>query len=479
MFGNYLKIAIRNIIRAKLFSFINIIGLAIGMAGTLMIMTYVAGELSYENFHTNKNRIYRVATDFGQEGSRMPFASTVPALGPALVENLPEVENSVRFEWDPGSKIEYGDQVFGERNIFFVDESVFDIFSFSLICGSKTNVLDAPYSVVISEAVAGKYFGDDDPVGKSIIYNGEYPLKVTGVLKNIPPNTHLKCDFLVSWSTLGALGREYEQPWNQIMSTYTYLLLRRDADHDFLLAKMNELVRENAGEYMAGILTFKLQPLSGIHMNTDAIVDYGSKGNMTYVHVFGSVAILLLLIACFNFINLSTARYQRRMKEVGTRKVLGATRFQLVRQFLAESVCTTLIAVTISLLIFELGYPHLNSFLKTGTEISRYNIRYLYVLLPMIIIAVGFLAGSYPAFILSRYKPVDTFRGRGSPTGGQPILRKILVISQFAAAVILIITTVAIYKQIHFMKSTDLGFAIFTASRSAERVRRLYRAGQL
>jgi putative ABC transport system permease protein len=458
MIANYLKIAIRNIIRARLFSLINIIGLAIGMAGSLMIMTYVAGELNFESFHKNKDRIYRVATDFGQESSKMPFASTIPALGPALVEHVPEVENAVRFEWDSGSRIEYGDKSFRERNFFFVDESVFDVFSFELIRGSKSEALAAPYSVVISEAVAVKYFGDADPIGKSIIYNDEHPLKITGLIKNIPPNTHLKCDFLVSWSTLGALGREYEQPWNQVMSTYTYLLLKKNADQSRLLNKMKMLVQENAGEFMANILTFKLQPLSKIHMNADAIVDYGPKGNMTYVYVFGSVAILLLLIACFNFINLSTARYRKRMKEVGTRKVLGATRMQLVRQFLAESVCTTLIAVIISLLIFELCYPHLNSFLKTGTEISRYNIRYLYVFLPMIVIAVGFLAGSYPAFFLSRYKPVDTFRDKSSPTGGQSILRKIMVIAQFTAAVILIIITVAIYKQIHFMKNTDLGF---------------------
>lgn len=458
MFGNYLKIAIRNIIRARLFSVINIVGLAIGIAGTLMIMTYVAGELNFESFHANKNRIYRVATDFGQESSKMPFASTVPALGPALMETVPEVENAVRLEWDSRSRIEFGDKSFGEQNTFFVDESLFDIFSFGLARGTKSTALDEPFSVVISEDIADKYFGIESPIGKSLIYNGEHTLKITGVLKHIPPNTHLRCDVLISWSTLAALGREHEHPWNQISSTYTYLLIKRNADYDMLMDKINVLTKEHAGEYMASILTFKLQPLARIHMITDAIVDYGPKGNMTYVYVFGSVAILLLLIACFNFINLSTARYRRRMKEVGTRKVLGATRMQLVRQFLAESVCTTLIAVIISLLIFELCYPYLSSFLKTGTEISRYNVRYLYIFLPMIIMAVGFLAGSYPAFFLSRYKPVDTFRGRRARDSRQPFLRKILVISQFAAAVILIIITAAIFRQIDYMKNTDLGF---------------------
>jgi len=458
MLANYLKIALRNIIRSKLFSFINIIGLAVGMAGTLMIMSYVMGELSFENFHKNKDRIYRVATDFGQVGSKMPFAGAMPALGPAMKEQIPEVENSVRIQWDPSARIKFEEKSFIERNFFFADESVFDIFSFSLIRGAEETVLEEPFNMVLSERIAAKYFGDTDPIGKTLLYEGESAITVTGLIEDVPANTHLRCDFIVSYSTLEAIGLSSKNPWNQTGSDFTYILLEKNSSPDALVGKMDKLLRENAGDFFADLITFRLQPLTKIHMISDAIIDIGPKGNMTYIYVFSSMAFLLLLIACFNFVNLSTAKYQSRAKEVGMRKMVGATRFQLIKQFLMESVCTALLAIMFALLLYELCYPKLLSFLAADALIEQQNMTNLFIIIPAVVIAVGLLAGSYPAFFLSRYAPADVFKGNYPAIGGRPKIRRMLVIAQFAMAVMIISVTGILFKQIDFMKDTDLGF---------------------
>jgi len=214
MFKNYVKTALRNIFRTKAFSLINIIGLAIGMAGTLMILMYITSELSFENFHKNRKNIYRVGVEFGEEGSKMRFAGAMPALGPALVENFPEVDNTVRFVQDEHTKFEYNSRVFLEQNVFFADSTVFDVFSFKMLEGNPETALNEPYSLVMTEEFAKKLFGDESPLGKTLQYNSDFPVQVTGILKNIPSNTHLKCDYLMSFSSLEPLGRIPETPWN-------------------------------------------------------------------------------------------------------------------------------------------------------------------------------------------------------------------------------------------------------------------------
>ncbi len=245
MFKNYLKIAIRNISRTKVFSFINIAGLAIGMAGTLMMLMYVANELSYENFHKNRNQIFRVSVEYGDKNSKMRFAGAMPALGPALVEEFPEVENAVRFERDEHSMLEYDGKKFHEQNLFFVDPSVLDVFSFTILKGSQETALDAPFSMVITEERAQKLFGGDDPLGKTVLYNSKHPVEITGIMKNIPANTHLKCDFLMSFSTLKSLGRIPERPWNVFGDTYTYLLVKENASVEDLKFKIHGLLEKN------------------------------------------------------------------------------------------------------------------------------------------------------------------------------------------------------------------------------------------
>ena len=458
MLKNYLKIAIRNIIRHKGYSFINITGLAIGMAGTLMILMYVANEMSYENFHKNRNQIYRVSVEFGEKGNTMRFAGAMPALGPALLEEMPEVLNAVRFEQDQHTVLEYGEKKFLEQNLLFADPSVFDVFSFSLVRGSRETALNDPFSMVVTEEMAEKLFGEEDPIGKSILYNAKHPIQITGVIKNIPANTHLRFDFLVSYSSLNPLGRVPENPWLVFGDTYTYLMLKENTSLNELILKMQGLLEKNTGENFVSVINFGLMKLADIHMKSEAIVDLAPRGNMTYVYVFSSVAFLILLIACFNFINLSTAQSIKRMKEVGMRKTLGARRSQIINQFLIESLVMTFFAVFLALALFELFYPALNSFLENTLTIAQQNFRYLFVMVPLIVIIVGILAGSYPSFFLSRYCPMHALTDRYGSVSGKSFFRKILVITQFTMAVILIIATVVILRQLEFMKNSDLGF---------------------
>lgn len=458
MLKNYLKVALRNIFRTKVFSLVNITGLAIGMAGTLMILMYVANELSYENFHQNRKQIFRVSVEFGEKGKTMKFAGVMPALGPALTEEVPDVLNEVRFCRDEHAVLKYDQKKFNESNVFFVDPSVFDVFNFPFLEGNKETALRDPFSVVLTKKTAEKYFGEQNPLAQSIIYNGQYPLKITGIIKDIPANTHLTCDFLVSFSSLEPLGKMPERPWNVFGDTYTYLLIKKGASLENLLKKTHELLRRNTSQRFASMIQFGLLNLSDIHMKSDAIVDLAPRGNMTYVTVFTFVAVLLLLIACFNFMNLSTARSLKRTKEVGMRKVLGAKQTQLIKQFLGESLVMTLMAVVLAFVLFELFYPFLNSFLESSLSVGQQSFKYLFILIPLIVFVVGIIAGLYPALFLSRYQPAQAMTDRFSPVSKKSGFRKILVIAQFTVAVILIIGTLVLFKQIDFMKNSDLGF---------------------
>ncbi len=458
MFKNYVKTAVRNIFRTKAFSLINIIGLAIGMAGTLLILMYITSELSFENFHKNRKHIYRVYVEFGDEGNKMTFAGAMQALGPALVENFPEVDNAVRFEQDDHSKFEYNNKTFLEKNLFFADPAVFEIFSFTMLEGSPQTALNEPFSIVITEESAQKLFGEESPLGKMLLYNSEFPVKVTGIMKNLPSNTHLKCDYLLSFSSLESLGRIHDRPWNVFGDTYTYLLLKDNTKIENFVPKIHGLLKKNTSEDFANMISFNLLKLTDIHMKSKAIVELGPRGNMTYVYVFSSVAVLILLIACFNFMNLSTARSLKRKKEVGMRKVLGASRSQLVRQFLGESLILTLLAMVLAVILFELFYPVLNTFLENSLTIRQQNLLYLFLMVPLVVIIVGVIAGSYPAFYLSKYRPIHALTNRFSPVLKRSGFRRILVITQFTMAIILLIGTTVIFKQLNFMKNSDLGF---------------------
>lgn len=457
MLKNYLKIAIRNIIKNKVYSFINIAGLAIGIAGSLLILVYVANQLSYESMHKNRAHIYRVSVVFGSGESTIKLAGAFPALGPAAVAEIPEVKAAVRFRHPEAAVIKIGDKEFKEKNFFFADSNVLNVFTFPLIKGNKNTALNNPSSIVISEDIAKKYFGNSDPVGKRLTYNNKYDFVVSGVMKNVSSNTMLRCELIAPYSRDMEIEKT-QMPWMQWGEDFTYLYLKDNASIENIKKKLHELYLKNTNEVMASMMKFVIIPLKDIYFESDLMGELAPTGNITSVYLFSSIAILVLLIACLNFINLSTAKSLRRSKEVGLRKVLGANRGKLIRQFFGESFIITLIALLLSLIIYELVNPLLYNYFDiqlSGNSLLNFN---FIIVLISIIIFVSMVAGIYPAVFLSAYKPVDSLKSAKLPGSSGASLRRILVTIQFAITVFLIIGTAAIYKQLSFMRNSNLGF---------------------
>ena len=458
MLTNYVKIAFRNIFKLKFFSFINITGLAIGLAVSLLMMMYVINEASYENFHQKKDRIYRIAVEWGAGENKMRFAGSIPALAPALNNQIPEVEKAIRIRKDYGAEFTNRENMkIEEENVFFTDPGIFDIFSFHLKEGDKNTALAAPFSIILSQTQARKYFGNQNPLGQSLLY-GDTPLKITGIIEDIPANTHLNCEFLISYSTLKAMGEKTDNPWNQWGDDFTYILTKKQADIKGIKNKLNAILLENTGEWFASRIDFVIQPLSSIHWDRESRGDIGSKGNKMYIYIFLSAAIFILLIACFNFMNLTASRYLDRMKEVGIRKVIGANRGQLVWQFLTESFLISLISVIIGMAIFESFHSVLYEYLGSKIIFGASYFKYLFIVVIGMVFIVALFAGGYPALFLSGFKPIEIMRKKYRLSSERLSFRKILVVLQFAISIILILGTLVIYRQLNFMKNSDLGF---------------------
>lgn len=458
MFRNYLKIAFRQLTKHKGFSIINISGLALGMTACLLMLMFVVNETSYDNFHPNKDRIFRVITDWGKEGSRMKFAGAMPAIAPTLNEEVPEVEVAARVRRMTKTVItDAENQAVKEDNAFYGDPEIFDIFNWSLLEGDKSSVLDEPYSVVLSHKIARKYFGSNDAIGQILTINNS-PYKITGVMKDFPANTHLNCEILVSYTTVEALGEYPDKPWNVWGDDYNYIVLKENVPAENIHEKLNRLLIKNAGDWYRGRMDLIPQPLSAIHWDNESRGDIGPKGNYLYVYLFLSASILVLLIACFNFMNLSTSRYVDRMKEVGVRKVVGANRQQLIYQFLVESTLVALIAATIGIYLFILLNKSLYALLNIEFVVSSSHAIYLYGIIVLLVLVVGLFAGGYPAFFLSRFRPVDIIKSGFWGVKNKLSFRHVLVVLQFSISIFLIVGTLVVYQQLHFMKNSDLGF---------------------
>lgn len=458
MFRNYLKIAFRQLMKHKGFSIINISGLALGMTACLLMLMFVVNETSYDNFHPNKDRIFRVITDWGKEGSRMKFAGAMPAIAPTLNEEVPEVEVAARVRRMTKTVItDAENQTVKEDNAFYGDPEIFDIFNWSLLEGDKSSVLDEPYSVVLSHKIARKYFGSNDAIGQILTINNS-PYKITGVMKDLPANTHLNCEILVSYATVEALGEYPDKPWNVWGDDYNYIMLKENVPAENIHEKLNRLLIKNAGDWYRGRMDLIPQPLSAIHWDNESRGDIGPKGNYLYVYLFLSASILVLLIACFNFMNLSTSRYVDRMKEVGVRKVVGANRQQLIYQFLVESILVSLIAAAIGIYLFILLNKSLYALLNIEFVVSSSHAIYLYGIIVLLVLVVGLFAGGYPAFFLSRFRPVDIIKSGFWGVRNKLSFRHILVVLQFSISILLIVGTLVVYQQLNFMKNSDLGF---------------------
>jgi len=463
MFRNYILVALRNLIRNRISSLVNILGLAIGMAAFILIIQYVRFELSYDNFHEKQDVIFRMQQDrFNQGELTTQWAAGCSAIGQALYENFEEVENFTRFQKFDGV-MTYGEEKFREEEIYAADTSFFEIFSFKVLKGDGHESLANPLTMMLSESTARKYFGEEDPVGKSLRFNGGLEFEVTGVYEDPPENSHLKPEILASWETMVRFrGPDINTAW-QWDAFFNYIQLHPEADYKAFEAKLPPFVEEQTGESMARFgdgMEFHLQPLRSIHLNSDFMFEAEPGGNARSVYALIVVAIFLVVIAWVNFINMSGARSLERAREVGMRKVTGAFRSQVLVQFLFESVLLNLMAIILALIFVLLFHPSFN--LLTGVQLDyalSTNIGF-WAAVVLIFLAGAFLSGIYPALFLSSFKPTTVFQGVSELKVGGLGMRRILVIFQFATSLLLIAGTLAVYLQISFMRNSDLGVDI-------------------
>ena len=459
MYKNYLKIAFRNFLKHKAYSIINVSGLAIGLACCILIMTYVQHELSYDRYHEKSERIYRIITDEKTGDESGYFANTYSPLAPAMLTDFPEIEHAVRlFPYDAGVQ-STPEKQFNEARFFFSDSTIFDVFSFRFIQGDPNSALSTPFSLVITKSTARKYFGDADPIGKTMKVEGQVDFHVTGIIADIPPNSHFKFDFLAPVQHVPLiLGWNPHWHWPPF---YTYVLLREDANPEGIQSRFPQFITKHIKGMTSDDRLFHLQPLSSIHLNPNLQNEIEPTSNMAYVYLFSGIAFFILLIACINFMNLATARSAKRAREVGLRKVVGAKQEQLIRQFLGESLFYTILAMLLALVLVEMFSSTFNRLVDRDIDISYFTNLPIFFGLVGLTVLVGLLAGSYPALFLSRFRPLKVLQNKilsTSATGGAPRFRSVLVVLQFTISIALIIVTMIVSGQLSYIQNKQLGF---------------------
>ncbi len=452
MFKNYLTIAFRNLRRQKIYSLINISGLALGMTAFLIIAVWVWHEISYDRFHEHAGRIYRVA-EKRHFPDQVRLSNRTPGpLSTALKENFPEIKSVARVAWTGERVLRYQDKIHYENDILTVDPDFLRIFTFPMVVGDRAKALDDPYSVVVTESAAAKYFGNEDPLGKVLNLDNRFDLTVTAVVENVPENSHLQFGMLVPFEMVERLGWNI-RTWGFSVAL-TYLHLGDQVDVQAFEEKIAGSVKEYDED--TNIELF-LQPLTRIHLFTN-ITNPDAQGRIQYLLIFSMVGILVLFMACFNFMNLTTARSEYRAKEIGLRKVVGAARKHLVRQFLAEAVFLAFAALLITVLLIQLFLPVFNKITGESVSISNFANVWIFLFVIGITLLVGLFSGSYPALVLSSFQPVKVLQGGLSSRYKGSVLRKILVLVQMSISLILIIVSSVIFQQIGFLKNKDLGF---------------------
>lgn len=467
MLKNYFKVAVRNILKHKFYSAINILGMTIGVTACILIVLYVADEVSYDRFHKNADRMYQVGLHGKIGGQDIRTTNTCPPLAQAMSDEIPDVEASTRVAGFWGSVVKYGDLAFTEERVFYADSNFFSFFTFELLSGDPKTVLKNPQSVVITQEMAAKYFGDEPAMGKMMIIGDTVAYKVTGVAENAPGNSHLKFNMLVSSSSADRLQ---EDIWlNNFL--YTYFILNEHGTVAKVESGLADLVikyvgpeverfmgmsiqqmAEQGGEY--GFFPTKVTDLR-LHSTTRDAME--PPGNITYVYFFGAVALFIIVIACINFMNLATARSAGRAKEVGLRKAMGSARIQMIGQFLAESILFSAVAVVLAVALSYVLLPTFNEL--SGKQLDMESLLQPYFAggLVALILFVGLLAGSYPAFYLTSFNSVEVLKGKvraGMKTRG---IRSALVVFQFGISIFLIIFTASVYLQLEFMQDRNLG----------------------
>ncbi|MTI33167.1 ABC transporter permease [Xanthovirga aplysinae] len=469
MLENYIKIAFRNILKHKFYTFINITGLAIGMACCFLIFLWVKDELNYDRYNTKYDRIYRITTKLKLNGDKEHMAITPAPLATTLKNELPGVEETARLTaWTDYYNITYGKTTFSEIKGIFADSTLFNIFTIPFEKGNPYHALTQPHSVIIDVSTAKKIFGKEDPIGKTVTIERRGDFIINGIMKDMPENSHFRANVFLS---LNSVKWSEWNNWVGENNFYTYALLREGTNPITVENKFKELVEKYVGPQVSNVIgspesiaefddnfSFNLQPLKNIHLRSKVKYDTSTHGNINYVYLLSTIAFIILLIACINYMNLATARSVERSKEVGLRKTLGAHRPQMVVQFLCESILLTLIALFLALIILDSMLPIFNFwsgksiFIDYGTNIP------LLIFISIIVLVVGLLSGGYPAIYLSGTGPIQALKGLQTKGGKGGNLRNLLVTLQFAASIFFIIGTATVYKQLFYLRNTDTGY---------------------
>lgn len=456
MFKNYLKVTLRNLRRQGGYTALNIIGLTVGIASSLFILLYVFYETSFDNYHEKGDRIYRISSNIAEPDNSFKWAVTQLPLGHMLKQEYAEIEQYVRYIPSGRTRLEKDLINYFEENVYYADSTVFDVFDYEFTAGDQNSALDKPNAVVLNESVASKIFKGENPIGQTLKTDGNRTLEVTGVFKDMPNNSHILVDVMISAQTVIPAGVGNWGGFN----IYTYVVLQPNISPEDFQPKLDEILERHVDvifERMGIEVKYEMLPLQDIHLTSDFEGEPVPVGSLEYVYIFSGVGLFLIVIACINYMNLATARSARRAMEVGIRKVMGANRGSLIGQFLSESVVITFISMVLSVLIVIFIVPTMNNML--GTNLSSQNLTdtKIIISLLLILLTTGVLGGAYPAFFLSSFKPVAVMKGGGSKTGGK-ILRVSLVTVQFAISIFMLIGTLVIHNQMEYVRNKDLGF---------------------
>ncbi len=469
MIKNYFKIAFRNLMKYKFISFINLFGLTVGLTCCLLITTYILNELSYDRYNKHAENTYRVTRTFNNEDGvvSLNLSTVSPPFGYYFPTDFPEIEKMTRLLNNGTTPLKYKDKLINEPNVYFADENLFDVFTLDVLKGNPKTALKDPFSVMMSEEVAKKYFGNEDPMNKVLRSNNQFDVKVSGIYKAFPANSFMHPGMLVSFNTLkdsavyGEAGLRTNWSNN---SFFTFLQLPDHYDPKKMIARFPAFLdkrmsnEEYGGKQASKFTSLGLQKLTDIHLYSHTDYEAEPNGDISRVYIFSAIALFILLIACINYMNLSTARSALRAKEIGIRKVIGARKKELIFQFLSESVLITWAAILIAFICLYFTLPWLNR--VSGQELSLSILMKWQILLPVFLapFVVGILSGIYPALFMSSFQPVKTLKGLFKVSGSSISFRKVLVVAQFAISIVLIITTIIVFQQLKYMQETSLGY---------------------
>ncbi|MHA4811855.1 ABC transporter permease [Flavitalea flava] len=470
MLKNYLKIAVRNLMKYKFISFINLFGLTIGMACCLLILTYILHEVNYDKYNSRADRIYRVTRSFNNKDGivSLHLGAVAPPFGPLLQNEFPDIQKITRILLAGTTPMRYEEKIFNEKNVYFADNNFFSVFDVILTKGNPATALADPFSIMLTENAARKYFGNEDPMNKVIRLNSKNNFKVTGIYKDFPSTAHLHPEILLSFNTLkdSAIYGEHNllTNWGN-NSFFTYLLFPKDYPAKNLEAQFPAFLDKNMPADYAGpgskpskFTKLYLQKLTDIHLRSHLDEEIEENSDISRVYIFGAIALFILLIACINYMNLSSARSTLRAKEIGIRKVAGALRSEIITQFLSESVLIAWLAILLSILLTWFGLPWLNKL--TGLTLGIQSLLNARVLVPLFLAPffIGIISGIYPALFMSSFQPSKVLKGLFKAGGKNISFRKVLVVTQFSISIILIISTAIVFQQLHFMQQKSLGF---------------------